>query len=65
MKVLKIILIVLAMIAIVLGVFLMFSGSLEMFPTDEQQQKARIAAAVYLVFGVIVGSVGLLLKPKR
>ena len=63
-KILKIILIDVAIVAIFVGVLYAINGPLEMFPTDEQQGKARIGAAIIIVSGVIVGAIGLLIKPK-
>ena len=64
-KVLKVILIVVAIVTIMIGVFYAINGSLEMFPTDEQQTKARIGAIIIIVSGVVLGIVGLLIKTKK
>ena len=63
-KILKIILIDVAIVAIFFFFLYAINGPLEMFPTDEQQGKARIGAAIIIVSGVIVGAIGLLIKPK-
>ncbi len=43
-----------ASIMIVVGVSMMINGSLEMYPTSEQQDKAHIAGAVLAFVGGII-----------
>ena len=64
LKILKTILIAVAIFLILIGVLYAFNGSLEMIPTDEQQEKARIGAMLIIFLGVAIGAVGLLIKPK-
>ncbi len=64
LKILKFVLISLAAVIIVTGIFYAVNGSLEMFPTDEQQEKAAIGAGLIIILGVITGAAGLLIKPK-
>ncbi len=62
---LKIILLVVAALLVFGGLFYAFNGSMEMFPTDEQQGKAKIAGAIIALIGVAFGVVGIIIKPKR
>ncbi len=63
-KIIKNILIVIAVIIIAIGILYAFNGSLEAFPTDEQQGKSRMAAGVMILLGVIVGVAGAFIKPR-
>ena len=64
-RTIKTILFALAAIIILIGIVYAFNGSLEAFPTEEQQGKARMAAVVIILFGLIIGMVGVLIRPKR
>ena len=39
------------------GLFMILNGSMEMFPTDEQIEKARIAGEILLMIGVIANGI--------
>ena len=54
MRFVRIALFVMASIMVVVGVFMMINGSLEMYPTGEQQDKAHIAGAVLAFVGIIL-----------
>lgn len=64
-RTIKTILFALTAIIIFVGIVYAFNGSLEAFPTEEQQGKARMAAVVIILFGLIIGMVGVLIRPKR
>ena len=64
-RTIKTILFALAAIIILVGIVYAFNDSLEAFPTEEQQGKARMAAVLIILFGLIIGMVGVLLRPKR
>ncbi len=64
-KTVKIILIVIALIMVLLGGIYALNGSLEAFPTDEQQAKARIMAGLLIACGVIIGIVGVVIKSAK
>ena len=48
----------------IISVLWYFNGSLEMYPTDEQHGKARIAAGLLSVLNAIIGVLLVLLKRK-
>ena len=55
-----------AVVAALAGLFLITNGSLEMFPTQEQVEKTRIAGWVLLLAGVLVdGILAVRLKKSR
>ena len=54
-----------AIILALLGIFALINGSLEMTPTMEQQEKARIAGALLLLFGFFMAFIGRLLCRKK
>lgn len=54
-----------AIILALLGIFALINGSLEMTPTMEQQEKARIAGALLLLFGLFLAFIGRLLCRKK
>ena len=54
MKIVRIALFVMALMMIIIGVSMMINGSLEMYPTSEQQDKAHIAGAVLAFVGGIL-----------
>ena len=64
-RILKFILVTIAIMMILMGIFYSLNGSMEMFPTDEQQSKAGIGAMIIIVSGIIIGISGLLIKPKK
>ncbi len=64
-KVLKIILIAAGIVILLAGILYAAGGSLEMFPTAEQQEAERIAAVLMIISGIAAGTAGLLLKPKK
>ncbi len=65
LKILRRILIAVAIVVILIGVLYAVNGSLEMFPADEQQEKSILAAVLIIIAGAVVGTVGLLIKPKK
>ena len=56
-KTLRIILWVLICIVFVIGLLYFINGSLEMFPTSEQQGKARVVAIILMSLPVFFGFV--------
>ncbi|MBO4458200.1 MAG: hypothetical protein J5802_10810 [Butyrivibrio sp.] len=54
MKLFRIVFLIIALILIVAGVFMIANGSLEMYPTSEQQGKAHIAGAFLDFVGGII-----------
>lgn len=64
-RIIKTILYALAAIVVFIGTLYILNGSLESFPTEEQQGKARMAAVLIILFGLIIGMVGVLIRPKR
>ena len=57
MKILRFILWVAVCVVFLFGLLYFFTGSLEMFPTPEQQEKARVAAVVMMIIPAIFGFV--------
>lgn len=57
MKMLRIILWVAVCVVFLFGLLYLFTGSLEMSPTPEQQESVRIAAVAMMVIPTIVGFV--------
>ena len=57
MKILRFILWIAVCAVFLFGLLYFFSGSLEMFPTPEQQEKARVVAVVMMAIPVIFGFV--------
>ena len=55
MKAIRIILWIIICIIFLLGLLYLFTGSMEWFPTLEQQEKARITAIIMMVIPVISG----------
>ncbi len=53
MKTLRIIFWILICICFILGLIYLFTGSLEWFPTPEQQEKARIISLVLITVPII------------
>ena len=64
-KILKTILIAAGIVILLAGILYAAGGSLEMFPTDEQLETERIAAFMMIISGTVIGTAGLLLKPKK
>jgi uncharacterized membrane protein len=50
---------------IVIGIVVSINGSLEMFPTDEQQEKVRIAGMVLVGLGFVGGVTALVFKNRK
>ena len=57
MKILRFILWVAVCVVFLFGLLYFFTGSLEMFTTPEQQEKARIAAVIVMLIPAILGFV--------
>ena len=64
MKAVRIILWIVICIIFLLGLLYLFTGSLEWFPTPEQQEKARITAIIMMVIPVISGVILFLTRKK-
>jgi hypothetical protein len=64
MKSVRIFLWIIICIIVSLGLLYLFTGSLEWFPTPEQQEKARITVIVMMVFLAICGGVLFLTRKK-
>lgn len=52
----------LSIVIFITSIYLFFHGSFEMFPTEEQEEKAKIAA---MLFGILSFTVGVLLAKLR
>ena len=64
MKGLRIILWIIICIIFILGLIYLFTGSLEWFPTPEQQEKERITALVMMIAPTICGVILVLTRKK-
>ena len=64
MKVIRIILWIIICIIFTIGLLYLFTGSLEWFPTPEQQEKARITAIIMMVIPAISGILLFLTRKK-
>lgn len=64
MKTLRIILGIIICIIFAVGLLYLFTGSLEVFPAPEQQEKARITAIIMLVIPTICGVILFLTRKK-
>ena len=64
MKGLRIILWIIICIIFILGLIYLITGSLERFPTPEQQEKARITALVMMIAPTICGVIFVLSRKK-
>ena len=64
MKTLRIILWIIICIIFALGLLYLFTGSLEWFPTPEEQEKARLTAIIIMIIPAICG-VTLFLTRKK
>lgn len=56
--------IIIATIVTLLGVLYFFNGSLEMYPTEEQIEKAKIGASVIIMVGLVADIVLIRLASK-
>ncbi len=56
MKIVRIILCIIICFIFLLGLMYFFTGSLEMFPTPEQQEKAKIVSVAMMVIPAVCGS---------
>ena len=50
---------------IVVGILYFFNGSLEMVPTEEQIEKARICSVMLIIIGVISDVILIMLKHRE
>ena len=64
MKIIRIILWIIICIIFTIGLLYLFTGSLECFPTPEQQEKARITAIIMMAIPTICGGILLLTRKK-
>ena len=64
MKSIRMILWIIICIIFLLGLLYLFTGSLEWFPTPEQQEKARVTAIIMMVMPVISGIILFLTRKK-
>ena len=64
MKIVRIFLWIIICIIFVLGLLYLFTGSLECFPTPEQQEKAHITAIIMMVIPAISGMILFLTRIK-
>ena len=64
MKTLRTILWIIICIIFAAGLLYLFTGSLEVFPTPEQQEKVRITAIIMLVIPTISGIILFLTRKK-
>ena len=64
MKAVRIILWIIICIIFLLGLLYLFTGSLEWFPTPEQQEKAHITAIIMMVIPAISGILLFLTRKK-
>ena len=64
MKIVRIILWIIICIIFTLGLLYLFTGSLEMFPTPEQQEKAHLTAIVMMAIPAVSGIILFLTRKK-
>ena len=64
-KVLMCIFLVVALFLVLCGVYYLSHGSLEMFPTDEQMEKARIAGILMIILGIANGIAGIVISKNK
>ena len=64
MKTIRIILWIIICIIFLLGVLYLFTGSLEWFPTPDQQEKSQITSIIMMVIPVISGIILFLTRKK-
>ena len=64
MKAIRIFLWIIICIIFLLGLLYLFTGSLECFPTPEQQEKALLTAIVMMAIPVISGIILFLTRKK-
>ena len=65
MRLLKIILIAVASLLVVIGLFMLFNGSMESNPTAEQMEKVRIVGGAFLAAGCLTGGLGIAIKAEK
>ncbi len=65
MKIIQTVLWVLIFIAFLLGLLYMFTGSLEWFPTPEQEQKAKMMSIIMMALPIISGIILFLTRNKK
>ena len=54
MRFFRVVILVIAFILIIIGVLMLINGSLEMYPTSEQQDKVHLTGAAFAFVGVII-----------
>ena len=64
MKIVRIFLWIIICIIFTLGLLYLFTGSLEMFPTPEQQGKAHLTAIVMMAIPAVSGIILFLTRKK-
>ena len=64
MKTVRMILWIVICMIFLLGLLYLFTGSLEWFPTPEQQEKARIISIVMMVVPAVCGGILFLTRKK-
>lgn len=64
MKIVRIFLWIIICIIFAVGLLYLFTGSLEWFPTPEQQEKTRITAIIIMVIPTISGIILFLTRKK-
>ena len=64
MKAIRIILWIIICIIFLLGLLYLLTGSLEWFPTPEQQEKARITSLIMMLVPTICGVILFLTRKK-
>ena len=64
MKIVRIFLWIIICIIFLLGLLCLFTGSLEWFPTPEQQEKAKITALIMMIAPTICGIILFLTRKK-
>ncbi len=57
MRVVRIAVLGIALLLFVIGIFMMINGSLEMYPTSEQQEEVHIVGAAFALVGMIIGAI--------
>ena len=60
-KIIAVLAFVLSFLLIIIGTVYLYTGSLEMYPTPEQMESARIAASFIIFMGITSGVCGILL----
>ncbi|WP_026517783.1 hypothetical protein [Butyrivibrio sp. MC2021] len=65
LKIIKFALLLAAVILILTGIMYLYTGSLELNPTEEQQGKAAIEAFLMIVGGAAAGGIGMMIGRKK